>query len=439
MSYGGHFGQEAAQPLNETERGPERSGRPVAPGFSGTTGAASSSLSIPIADSSERAIFSAEDERVGILKDLEKTIESFRNKDISKTAAISSVLRILGEDSNVSLTQSQKDSTFDSYLTEILSIQSSFDEPKDSEDPNSDPSGSPQSAAADGSPPTQGLRKEREANDSGDESDGDKRPKRQKLVESDMPWYTKPTSFSSGSGNPSCEETRRLLRAFNRDIAKAKFLIKIANNSPSGIPSSQWERILKGDAVDLNQIFASLHYIVPDEERTGRLGDTEISFGVSEPKKRISTASEWSATWRKASKAIAFAFPHRREELLEYGDYIEAEFAAKVVSSHHKILLYDTALRNEVAAGQHVLLTDHYRFSRLYSAIVMPDGVESSSDKAHGRKPGKPSQNGDKPEICNKFNAGTCKHSSSDCKYRHLCKNCNQPGHGKKDCPDGSK
>ena len=439
MSYGGHLGQEASQPPVEVERGLEGSGRSFAPGFSGVPGISSSSHPIHITDSSERTNPSSEDERICILKDLEKTVESFRNKEFTKTVAVSSVLRILGENSNVTLTQSQKESTFDSYLTEILAIQSSFDEVRDPEESSSDPATQPQTSVADGALPTQGVRKDREQVDSGDESDGGSRSKRQKLIESDMPWYSRSSGSLASVSNPSCEETRRLLRAYNRDVSKAKFLIKIAHNSPSGIPSSQWERILKGDAVDLNQIFTSLHHIVPDEERTGRLGEAEISFGVSEPKKRVSTASEWSAAWRKASKAIAFAFPHRREELLEYGEYIEAEFAAKVVSSHHKILLYDAALRNEVAAGQHLLLTDHHRFSRLYSAIVMPDGVESLPVKSNGRKPGKSSQGGGKPEICNKFNAGTCKNSSSDCKYRHQCKNCDDPGHGKKDCPDGGK
>jgi hypothetical protein len=169
------------------------------------------------------------------------------------------------------------------------------------------------------------------------------------------------------------------------------------------------------------------------------LGDTEITFGVSEPRKRVSTAAEWSASWRRASKAICFAFPHRREELIEYGDYIESEFAAKISSSHHKLLLYDVALHNEVAAGQHILLTDHHRLSVLYSAIVMPDGTESNNEPSSSRKPPKPGKQGDKPETCNKFNAGTCKNSDSECKYRHLCKLCGKPGHGKKSCPDGSK
>jgi hypothetical protein len=255
-----------------------------------------------------------------------------------------------------------------------------------------------------------------------------------------MPWFDASNVPSPSYSSASSQETCRLLRAYNRDISKAKFYVKVAPSSPSGIPSSQWERILKGDAVDLNQIFASLHLVVPDEERTGRLGDTEISFGVSEARKRVSTAAEWSSAWRKASKAIGFAFPHRKEELLEYGEYIESEFTAKLSSSHHKLILYDVALRNEVAGGQHSLLTDYHRFSRLYSAIVFPDGVEAGSSKPHGAKPGSSAQGGGaKAEICNKFNAGTCKNAASDCKYKHLCKHCHKPGHPGKDCKEGAK
>ena len=113
----------------------------------------------------------------------------------------------------------------------------------------------------------------------------DKSSKRQCLVESDMPWFSSSDTANSSVSNPSCGETRRLLRAYNKDISKAKFFIKISPRSPPGIPSSQWERILRGESVDLNQIFSSLHHVIPDEERTGRLGDAEISFGISEAKK----------------------------------------------------------------------------------------------------------------------------------------------------------
>ena len=379
----------------------------------------------------------AENRRIRALKNLEETTESFRRGKSTKTETISTLLRSLGEITDVSFTQSQREAAFDTYLAEILSVQTAPEESCNSggtESQSNDLSGTPNESGS-----ISPARKTRDAPELESDDEDDKPSKKQKLLESDMPWYTEPSGSSSIYSNPSCEETCRLLRAYNRDISKAKFYAKIAPNSPTGIPSSQWERILKGEAVDLNQVFASLHHVVPDEERTGRLGDTEITFGVAEPRKRVSTAAEWSAAWRRASKAIGFAFPHRREELLEYGDYIESEFAAKVSSSHHKLLLYDVALRNEVAAGQHVLLTDHHRFSRLYSAIVMPDGIESHSDKSSGKKPSKSNQSSDKPEICNKYNAGTCKNSDAECKYRHLCKTCRKPGHGRNECSSGGQ
>ena len=95
----------------------------------------------------------------------------------------------------------------------------------------------------------------------------------------------------------------------------------------------QWEQILKGEAVDLNQVFVSLHNVVPDEERTGCLGDTEISFGVAEVKKRIRTAAEWSSAWRRASKAIVFAFPLQREDLIEY----MSKFMEETVTTNYNI------------------------------------------------------------------------------------------------------
>ena len=427
MNNGDSFGSEIAGPsdsaLRNTREPRNEESSSTTQGTQSVAGATSSD---------ERTNPSGEDEQLVILKELESIVESFRSRKISKAKAIANVLGVLGKDTPISYSQSQTDATFDSYLTEILSIQSSFDRLGGHDETNETP------ATLESRTKKRAAREEnRDESDSGE--DDDQSHKRPKLVESNMPWFSSSEQPDSSSGNPNSQETCRLLRYYNRDISKAKFFIKIAPKSPSGIPSSQWERILKGDAVDLNQIFASLHNIVPDEERTGRLGDTEISFGVAEAKKRIRTASEWSSAWKRASKAICFAFPHQQEELSEYGDHIDSEFAAKVSSSHPKIILYDVALRNEVAGGQHYLLTDFNRFSRLYSAIVLPDGIEGHSDQPPGKKPSGSKPTPGKPEICNKFNSGTCKRADSECKYLHICKNCRKTGHGKKDCPDKSK
>ena len=54
---------------------------------------------------------------------------------------------------------------------------------------------------------------------------------------------------------------------------------------------------------------------------------------------------------------------------------IQSKFAAKLTSSHYNIILYNIALQNKVAGGQHSLLTDFQKFTRLYSAIILPTGI----------------------------------------------------------------
>jgi hypothetical protein len=172
----------------------------------------------------------AEDERVLLLKELESSVDSFRGGKVSKTTAISNVLGILGKVSNVSYSQPQKEATFDSYLTEILSIQASLDRA----DPSGDAPQTPSSLQ-------EGIRKRNSDRDDDAESDSgdEKSHKRVKLLESEMPWHVPFDSSSTDTGHPSCQETCRLLRTYNRDISKAKFFIKITLNSPSGISASK--------------------------------------------------------------------------------------------------------------------------------------------------------------------------------------------------------
>ena len=260
-----------------------------------------------------------------------------------KMNMITSILRILKEDTHVSITQSQKEATFNSYLTKILSIQSTLDESRDPDTSRSEHIQLPNNLSEtcnDG----RISKKPWEVIIPDSDDDDDKPNKKQKNFENDMPWFIPPDNSFSLYSDPNCKETCRLLWSYNQDISKAKFLVKIALNSPSGIPSSQWEWILKGNAINLNQIFASFNHVIPDEGRTGHLGDMEIVFGTSESKKQITAASEWSSACRRASKTIRFAFPHQKEELLKYGDYIECEFATKLVSSHHKLILYNITL-----------------------------------------------------------------------------------------------
>ena len=112
---------------------------------------------------------------------------------------------------------------------------------------------------------------------------------RRRVREDEMPWHNTTTSSSRRA---SCVETCRTLLRFSEDLSGVKSLLRVADNLPGGIPSSQWDRMLRGESVDLNQILSSMHFIQLDEERKGRLGTAEVVFSVAESKKQVKTGAE---------------------------------------------------------------------------------------------------------------------------------------------------
>ena len=214
-----------------------------------------------------------------------------------------------------------------------------------------------------------------------------------------MPWYS---PSSSSTRRRSCIETCKTLLQFSEDLSGVKALLRVADNLPEGIPSSQWDRIIRGESVDLHQILSSMHFVQFDEERKGHVGGAEVVFAVAESKQQVKSGGEWSAVFRRMSKAVAFLFPHRREELSEYAEYIEGLFAAKHVSAHSKVILFDQSVRNRVGGGQNVLLTDYQSFSGLSEAILHADGVEYRGSGKGSSRGGKESDEGgpSKKDIC---------------------------------------
>jgi hypothetical protein len=267
--------------------------------------------------------------------------------------------------------------------------------------------------------------------DSDLDSDGEPR-KRRKLRESELPW-----SNDGTQRDPICEKTCSLLKIFEVDISKCKSSVRRAVSAPPGFPTSQWDRIFRGEAVDLNHIFSSNFTCTVDEERTTRVGDAKISLGVVEAKRKVESRSDWASAWHLYTRAMRVVFPHRLDELQLYADYVKGIFDSKHKSKHHTIISFDIAVRNFIGGGQTLLLTDTSRFARFYNSIVMSDGSNFQSLGGSGKRPGneRSSVGGAKSVICNRFNATVgCPNSDIDCKYQHICKKCGKIGHGQLKC-----
>jgi hypothetical protein len=360
---------------------------------------------------------------------LDSFVEQFRSDQISKSKALVKIAELI-DDSPV-LSESEKSKTLRLFYEELESSSRDDAEPefltqlRDKRSSGVNLAFRPSSRASrsdDGSQNAESI-------------DLDERPsKKKKLSHADLGWAEDDGESPMGPLPLSCRKTLKRLDEYAQDISRCKFLVRSVRRAPTGIPDSQWERIFKGQALDLDHFLSSLHRTSIDEEGETRIGNAKISFGVSDAKRRVSTYGEWVSAWNLASSAIAFAFPHRAEELRVYGEFIGGEFGAKLPHSHPRVIMFDIAVRNQVQGGQSFLLNDHHLFLRFHSAILMPDGVELSSRKASSRRltstPGRAS--GNKPDICNRFNTlSGCPSSDFNCRYRHVCKICKKSGHGK--------
>ncbi|KAJ3506837.1 hypothetical protein NMY22_g17117 [Coprinellus aureogranulatus] len=140
-------------------------------------------------------------------------------------------------------------------------------------------------------------------------------------------------------------------------------------------PLSKWPNIIKGNPINLDQFFSSLHHLHPPKESVGRMGSTEITFTKQDPAKHIQTAGEWTSAWNLASCAYSFVFPHCVNKLREYGDFIDGLFASQLPSSTSKIILVDKAIRNLVSSRQRISLTR--------PSPTQPNSLASSTPSYH--------------------------------------------------------
>ena len=69
--------------------------------------------------------------------------------------------------------------------------------------------------------------------------------KKQRIYESQMPWFSKEKCIRKSITNPSCNKTRDILDIFQRDLAAVKRWIRCASSAPAGFPSTEWDALVK--------------------------------------------------------------------------------------------------------------------------------------------------------------------------------------------------
>ena len=85
------------------------------------------------------------------------------------------------------------------------------------------------------------------------------------------------------------------------DDEARRYTPNVVTRSNGRSPDCKSNNIFKGEPVDLNQILSALYRVTVAEELKARVGETDIALGPVEATRKVSTSSDWSMAWRRAS------------------------------------------------------------------------------------------------------------------------------------------
>ena len=201
-------------------------------------------------------------------------------------------------------------------------------------------------------------------------------------------------------------------------------------------PYSKWASILTGTMVNLDHVLSGMHAVSNDNREIEVIGGIQLKYGAAEVAKKVKNAGDWSQVFCVYVKAVAFVFPHRKEELKDYAEQVTSLFVVVTEANHPIIINYDKAVRTCIGGVRNLLLTDKSEFEDLWLYWLHPLGQGFRDMNSGGTPNHSPRVNYRTNDNCLRFNNGKCPNKASGCKYRHQCANCGGR-HTKKDCDRG--
>lgn len=456
--------QIVSQPPVGSSSSPDSSDQPGPTSKDGATNGSSSGDTQPGTGGSDNQI------NADIVGRCEGVLERFRRGEISKSVGIGQLTFVLGLADPSASKDSAKEAALAQYVTSLNAI-GTLGEAAERRGAHATaaniPAGDPISSVttqrapigelqvvSQGSPPVgrasirevdeflDNITSSKRAVESDEESFEDQDDlshsnKKQRLRESDLPWFGK-QQLARIALSPSCTRSREILERLSKDPTFVKRHAIWSPIAPAGFPASEWDNIIAGKPINLDKVFSALHLVAPVKENVGRLGGHTFHFGDTEPARKVASSGDWISAWYAASSAYRLIFEHRTEELQGYADYILREFSSKVPEAHYKIILYDAAVRELVGGGTQMLLTDFDKFRHIYSAIVLPDGIQARIGRK-GASTGSVSRTGKAragADICRRFNSEDGCPDEGACRYRHGCSICGKSGHSRTEHED---
>ena len=147
----------------------------------------------------------------------------------------------------------------------------------------------------------------------------------------------------------------------------------------------------------------------------------------------ISSYGKWEQAFRVYSNVLTSKYPAKSPELLQYNHTIHN---ASMAYTWENVYSYDKEFRHHIAKHPYrswsIILQQAWTMI-LKDRIIKPNNNFFQKGNNHRSNGG--NHNGNKKEICKRFNKGKC-HMGLSCKYKHRCEvqRCGKFGHGAHIC-----
>ncbi|KAK6966530.1 hypothetical protein R3P38DRAFT_2590703 [Favolaschia claudopus] len=362
-------------------------------------------------------------DRESIIVECDKVVQLFRDGKISKAAAGTKIMQAIPTSFTIGGPGEQAAQAYLEILDQTAQqLAGGRGGGAGGEQPPSrTPSPRPEGGAGGG------RRRPRAVSPSSSEDD-EPSGKRKRIDESKLPWVVE-DFIVENTLSPSLRKTRDLLLEYSKD---PKTVLKSLLNSINRVafPVSEWTAIVEGKAVNLDKVLGYIFSVVPDAPKAESVGGLQFVFGSASPTKTVASQSDWNAAFGRTISALLVVFPHRRQELEAYRQYISDLFLSCSDRTHERVILLDRKIRNEVAARRDLELSNFSGFGHWERAFLNDNGsgVTSAVVKARDGSQsvtGGSNKNKEKSsEPCRRFNDGRCPSKSNQCRYTHVCSNC---------------
>lgn len=285
-----------------------------------------------------------------------------------------------------------------------------------------------------------GKRRGRSASIAGDL--GEPAPKRV-IDESRFPFSS--STLQTVFTHPTLVETNKAKSNYKLDLALATARVLESSGLPA-LPRGLWRDILQGHFIEYDKLLTSVLCLTGDATEVKRMGDVEIITDNVKTTRFVRDRLEWVECHQLYSEAVIFCFPGRNKELTEYGTYIMRLFTSTHVRYHTAVLNYDRAIRTKVGRSNDLMLTDWGSYADLHHAYLSSIG-SAAQEVFHPTSHASTSAQSKAPrfaagasinELCERFQIARI---HDRCSRVHACSICNDPKHGRVNCPrnKGSK